>query len=229
MKTIGIIGGLSPQSTIEYYNGVNQGVAEKLGKQNSAKILLSSVNFQQFCDLKDQDDWQSQSDLLCIEAKKLETAGADFIALATNTMHKVADDIMASINIPFLHLATATAKVARDKGFSKVGLLGTKYTMTLDFYKDYMSYYDIGTLVPGADAQQDVSDIIYNELCRGVCRPESKDVYLKVIFDLSGRGAQAVILGCTEITKLIDQTDTKVPLLDTTQIHIDAIISEILS
>lgn len=225
MKMIGVIGGLSPESTVEYYNGLNALVKARLGGHHNAKILLSSLDFGVFVALKEKGDWDTQSKLLCDEAKALERAGADFIILATNTMHKMADQISASISIPFLHLADATANRILADQKSAIGLLGTRYTMELDFYKKHLINKGINVLVPNSEGQAEVSRIIYDELCHGTILPSSKAYYLEQIEKLIHQGAQGVILGCTEITMLVKQGDLAHKLYDTTQIHIEEAVS----
>lgn len=221
MKTIGIIGGLSPESTMSYYQWLNDGVRAKLGGHHSAKIKMASVDFGEFVALKEKGDWDTQGAMLCEEAKALERAGADFIILATNTMHKMADQIEAALNIPFLHLADATARVIKAQGVKTVGLLGTKYTMTLDFYKGRLEEHGVQALVPDPIGIDVVNTVIYDELCHGKVLSASKTAYQDVIFDLQSRGAEGVILGCTEITLLIQQADVAIPVFDTTRIHVE--------
>ena len=221
MKTIGIIGGLSPESTMSYYKWLNDGVRTRLGGHHSAKIKLASVDFGEFVALKEKGDWDTQAAMLCDEAKALERAGADFVILATNTMHKMADQIMDAIDIPFLHLADATARVIKARGLRSVGLLGTKYTMTLDFYKGRLEDQGLQAIVPDAAGIELVNNVIYDELCHGTVLPASKTAYQGVITDLQARGAEGVILGCTEITLLIQQADVAIPVFDTTRIHVE--------
>lgn len=221
MKTIGIIGGLSPESTMSYYQWLNDGVRAKLGGHHSAKIKMASVDFGEFVALKEKGDWETQGLMLCAEAKALERAGADFVILATNTMHKMADQIEAVLNIPFLHLADATACVIKDQGVKSVGLLGTKYTMTLDFYKGRLEEHGLQVIVPDAAGIEIVNSVIYDELCHGKILSDSKIAYQGVISDLQARGAEGIILGCTEITLLIQQADVAIPVFDTTRIHVE--------
>ncbi len=229
MKKVGIIGGLSPESTVKYYEWLNAGVQSVLGGHHNAKILLSSVDFGEFVALKEKGDWDTQAELLSAEAAALERAGADFIILATNTMHKMADQIEAAINIPFLHLADATAdSILKDK-IKTIGLLGTRYTMELDFYKQRLEDKGIKVLVPDAEGRNEVNRIIYNELCHGHVNEPSRKIYRDVIAKLCDKGAQGVIMGCTEITMLIGQTDSSVSLYDTTRIHVDRALEIILN
>ena len=221
MKTVGIIGGLSPESTIKYYQWLNQGVNEKLGGHHNAKILLHSLDFGEFVKLKSQGDWDSQAQLLVQAALSLEKAGADFIILATNTMHKMADEIEVALHIPFLHLADATADEICSQNLKKIGLLGTKFTMEMTFYKERLQKKGLEVLVPNAEGRDIVNTIIYDELCHGVVKPASKQAYQAQIKYLEQQGVEAIILGCTEITMLVDSKDATVPLFDTTRIHVN--------
>lgn len=221
MKTVGIIGGLSPESTIVYYQGVCHGVRQRLGNHHSGKILLNSLDFGEFVALKEAGDWDTQARLLCDAARTLGGAGADFVVLATNTMHKMADAIEAALDIPFLHLADATAKRILDQDVRKVGLLGTRYTMEQDFYKERLIRKGIEVIVPDARGVEDVNRIIYDELCQAVIKPESRERYVEVISEFEAQGAQGVVLGCTEITTLISQEDINIKEFDTTSIHIE--------
>ncbi len=229
MKTVGIIGGLSPESTVTYYEWLNEGVKKRLGGHHNAKILLSSVDFGVFVDLKNKGDWDTQGELLAAEASTLEKAGADFVILATNTMHKLAPQIEAALSVPFLHLADATADEILKQGISKIGLLGTKYTMELDFYKGRLEQKGIEVVVPDDAGRKIVNDVIYDELCHGKIIDKSREDYRTVMADLAQRGAQGIILGCTEITLLVGQKDSPVPLFDTTRIHVDRALEEIFS
>lgn len=228
MRTIGIIGGLSPESTVKYYQWLNEGVKTALGGHHSAKILLSSLDFGEFVALKAKGDWDTQGKLIVAEAMALERAGADFILLATNTMHKFAADIKAAISIPFLHLAEATADRILDHRQSRVGLLGTRYTMEMDFYKAELEQKGITALVPDAAGIETVNRIIYDELVHGTVEPASKSAYQSIISDLVSQGAEGVIMGCTEITLLLDDDDADVPLFDTTRIHVERALELIL-
>ena len=212
---------------MSYYKGINQGVSQRLGGHHNAKILLSSVNFAEFVALKEKGDWDTQAQLLCDEAKRLENAGADFIILATNTMHKMAKQIEAVLNVPFLHLADATARRITKTQYRTIGLLGTKYTMTLDFYKERLIAKGITPLIPNEQDIEKINNIIYDELCHGVISDQSRCVYLDVIAKMKAQGAQGIILGCTEITMLINDTHTAIPLFDTTKIHIEDAVSMI--
>lgn len=220
MKTIGLLGGMSWESTASYYKTLNEGIKAKLGGLHSAKICLYSVDFDEIEKLQHQGKWTETAVILSQAAKSVELAGADFLMICTNTMHKVAPEIAANISIPILHIADATAQDLIQDGVSKVGLLGTRFTMEQAFYKGRLTEtFGIDVVVPSKDDQTIVHDIIYNELCLGVIRPASKDRYLAIIDKLYEQGVQAVILGCTEIALLVQQSDTQVPLYDTTAIH----------
>ncbi len=222
MKTIGLIGGLSFESTVTYYNLINKIVREKLGGLNSAKIVMSSVNFAEILEYQHADDWDSIASTLADAAKKLESAGADYILLCTNTMHKVAPQIENAISIPFLHILQATSEHLKQQNIHKVALLGTEYTLTQDFYKQKLIDNDIEVVIPAGDDLKCVSDIIYNELCMGEILPKSKAKYIEVIEKLKAGGAEGVILGCTEIGLLISQDDSPLPVFDTAVIHATA-------
>jgi len=220
MKTIGMIGGMSWQSTTSYYQAINEATKSKLGGLNSAKVILNSVNFAEIERLQHAGKWHETADILSRAAQSIERAGADFVLICTNTMHKVADDIQQNISIPIIHIADATASKLVNDGVTKVGLIGTRFTMEQDFYKRRLiEQFDIDVIVPLPPEQAIIHDIIYDELCQGIINPGSKDRYLEIVNSLHENGAQAVILGCTEIALLIDQQDTNVPLYDTTQIH----------
>lgn len=219
MKTIGLIGGMSWESTVTYYQIINETVKAQLGGLHSAKILLSSVDFAEIEACQASGDWDKSADILSRAAAGLERAGADFILICTNTMHKVAPQIAEQITIPILHIAEATAAELQHHGIKKAALLGTKYTMTQDFYKDKLTAADITVLVPDNEDMERINTVIYNELCLGVISPDSKRDYLNIIKKLEDRGAQGVILGCTEIGLLIQQADIELPVFDTTQIH----------
>lgn len=214
-----MIGGMSWESTVTYYKIVNEIVKEKLGGFHSAKVLLYSVDFSEIEECQAKDEWDKSADILSTAAKNLENAGADFIVICTNTMHKVAPQIQSNIGIPIIHIAEATAEELKYRKISKVALLGTKYTMTQDFYKEKLENAGISVLIPDKQGIEIVNDVIYNELCLGVISKTSKEKYLNIINDLEKQGAQGVILGCTEIGLLIQQEDTNLPVLDTTQIH----------
>ncbi|EKO3406405.1 aspartate/glutamate racemase family protein [Vibrio fluvialis] len=220
MKTIGMIGGMSWESTLSYYKAINEGIKAALGGLNSAQICLYSVNFEPIEKLQHEGKWDETAQLLVQAAKAVEAGGADFLLICTNTMHKVAPEIEAQISIPILHIADATAKQLQQDGIERVGLLGTRFTMEQEFYKGRLQQqFGIDVLIPDAEQRQQVHRVIYEELCLGTIRPESRAQYVEIVEDLHRRGAQAVILGCTEIALLIQQHDTDVPLYDTTKIH----------
>lgn len=219
VKTIGLIGGMSWESTVTYYKRINEIVKQELGGLHSAKILLYSVDFDEIEKYQASGAWDSSAKVLSEIAKRLEQAGADFIALCTNTMHKVAPTIRESISIPLIHIAEATASQLIEKGVDTVGLLGTKYTMTEDFYKGKLSEAGINVITPEGDDMEAINAIIYHELCLGEIREESRERYLAIIKKLASKGAQGVILGCTEIGLLIQPKDADLPLFDTTLIH----------
>lgn len=229
MKTIGIIGGMSWESTATYYQKLNQGIKQSKGGLHSAKIILNSVDFAQIEALQRSGDWQANGDILSQAAQSIERAGADFILIATNTMHKVAQQIEQSVAIPLLHIADATGEELRQQGITRVGLLGTAFTMEQDFYKQRLTdKFGIEVVVPNGVQRQLVHSIIYDELCQGEIHRRSKDDFLTIIDDLFAAGAQGVILGCTEIGLLVEQQDTQVPLYDTVELHVNAAVSEVL-
>lgn len=229
MKTIGIIGGMSWESTVTYYKQLNQGIKSALGGLHSAKVVLNSVDFAEIEALQRSGDWQANADILCQAAQFLERAGAEFVLIATNTMHKVAQQVEESISIPLLHIADATGEVLTEQGITKIGLLGTAYTMDQGFYKQRLTdKYGIEVVVPNGVQRQLVHTVIYDELCQGQISQRSKDDFLTIIDDLYADGAQGVILGCTEIGLLVEQADTRVPLFDTVMIHVEAAVKEAL-
>ncbi|SEA41934.1 aspartate/glutamate racemase family protein [Microbulbifer marinus] len=220
MKTIGLLGGMSWESTLGYYRAINEGIRQKLGGLHSAKTALYSVDFGPIEKLQHAGDWQGTARILSEAAKGIQAAGADFLLICTNTMHKVAPEIEAAIDIPLLHIADATAQLLVDKEIKTVGLLGTAFTMEQEFYRGRLTNdYGMQVLVPNREDRELVHRVIYRELCQGKIEPESRAEYLRIIDDLAARGAEAVILGCTEIGMLVRQADTAVRLLDTTAIH----------
>ncbi|MDY7108971.1 MAG: aspartate/glutamate racemase family protein [Planctomycetota bacterium] len=220
MKTIGLLGGMSWESTIPYYRIINRGVNERLGGLHSAKILLYSVDFDAIERLQHEDRWEEAGDVLVDAARRLETAGADFLILCTNTMHKLAPQLEDALDIPMLHIADATADAIRDAGINAVGLLGTRFTMEQDFYRGRLEEkHGLRVLTPDEAGRAAVHDVIYHELCHGKVLDESRRRFVTVIDQLAGRGAEGVILGCTEIAMLTDGAQTAVPLFDTTTIH----------
>jgi len=220
MKTIGLLGGMSWESTMGYYREINEGVKNALGGLHSAQIVMYSVDFEPIEKLQHEGDWDGTAKILSNAAQCVQSAGADFLLICTNTMHKVAPQIENSINIPLLHIADATAEVLVHEGVKTVGLLGTLFTMEEEFYKGRLrENYGLNVLVPDEKDRQIVHKIIYQELCLGKIRTDSKTQYLRIIDMLAHQGAKAVILGCTEIGMLVSQGDTQVKLFDTTAIH----------
>lgn len=220
MKTIGLIGGMSWESSAEYYRLINEIVKAKLGGLHSAKCVLLSVDFYEVEVLQQHEEWTSAARLLADAAQRVELAGADLIVLCTNTMHRVAKEIASAVRIPFLHIADATAEEIRAQGIRKVGLLGTQYTMEQYFYKGRLKdRYGIGVMTPGASDRRVVHDIIYNELCLGQILQPSRAAFARIIDKMIHDGAEGIVLGCTEIPMLVHEEDASVPLFDTTRIH----------
>lgn len=220
MKTIGLIGGMSWESTQSYYQLLNQGVKNKLGGVHSAKIVLVSLDFAHIAALQKQQDWPQMAEILIKAAKQVEAAGADYLLICTNTMHKLAEKVQAAVAIPLLHIADAVGENLIQHNFKKVALLGTQFTMEQDFYKQRLAdKFAIDVLIPDAQGRETVHRVIYDELCKGIISPESKTEYLTIIDDLTQQGAEAIILGCTEIALLVQQSDTSIPLLDSTALH----------
>jgi len=222
MKVIGLIGGMSWESSAEYYRLINQRVKERLGGYSSAKCLMYSVDFAEIEALQVQNRWEESAELLADAAKRLEAGGADFVLLCTNTMHKVAGAIQNSVKIPFVHIADAACEAIKAQGLNKVALLGTRYTMEQDFYKQRLIDNGLEVIVPEKGDRDTVHNIIYEELVQGVVKHESRLRYQIIINCLQKRGAEGVILGCTEIGLLIKPDDSPVPVFDTTVIHAHA-------
>ncbi|WP_139477922.1 aspartate/glutamate racemase family protein [Aeromonas veronii] len=226
MKCIGLLGGMSWESTVSYYQALNRGVRAQLGGLHSARVLLNSVDFAGIERLQHAGDWPATARLLAAEARKLQDGGADFLLIGTNTMHKVALEIEAAIDIPLLHIADATAVKLRADGITRVGLLGTRFTMEQDFYKGRLQdRFGLAVLVPDEAGRERVHRIIYDELCLGEIRESSRAEYLAIIEGLAAAGAEAVILGCTEIALLVGDARAAVPLYDTTAIHAEAAVA----
>jgi aspartate racemase len=220
MKTMGLLGGMSWQSTNTYYSLLNQGIAAALGGLHSARLMLYSVDFDEIEKLQHAGKWEQMGELLAAGAQRVEAGGADFLMICTNTMHKVAPQVEAAITIPLLHLADATGQRLQDAGVTRAGLLGTRFTMEQDFYKQrIIDNFGIDVIVPEAGDIEIIHKVIYDELCLGIVRDESRATYLAVIDRLRANGAQAVILGCTEIAMLVKQEHTTMRLYDTTTIH----------
>ncbi len=220
MKTIGLLGGMSWESSLEYYRLINQIVRERLGGLHSAKSILYSVEFAEIEAYQHQGEWDKAGEILIHAAQALERAGADCLLICTNTMHLLAPQVQAAIDIPLLHIADATAVAIKKAGLTHIGLLGTEFTMTMDFYKGRLiDQHGLHVLIPPDAPRQQVHRIIYDELCLGKILPDSKATYQAIIADLVTAGAEGVILGCTEIGLLIKEGDTAVPLFDTTYLH----------
>ncbi|MGG1518228.1 aspartate/glutamate racemase family protein [Paenibacillus oryzisoli] len=220
MKTIGLIGGMSWESSQLYYQIINETVKERLGGHHSAKSLMYSVDFQEIKALQEQGKWAEATKIMVASAQKLERAGADVIVICTNTMHKMAQEVEEAVTIPFLHIADATATEIVKNGIKRVALLGTAFTMEQEFYKGRLTErFGLEVMVPDKQERKLVHDIIYQELCLGILNEASKQIYVNIIDHLEKQGAEAVILGCTEITLLISQKDSRIPVYDTTRIH----------
>ncbi|RXT02299.1 aspartate/glutamate racemase family protein [Ammoniphilus sp. CFH 90114] len=220
MKTIGLIGGMSWESSKLYYEILNQEVKERLGGLHSAKCMMYSFDFEPIKQLQFDGKWDEAAEQLKDAARRLENSGVDFILLCTNTMHKLAEQIESNIGIPFLHIADATGQVIQNNGLKKVGLLATRFTMEEPFYKERLEQrYGLEVIIPGDEDRNMIHEIIYQELCRGEIKESSKKEYRRVIQHLIEQGAEGIILGCTEITLLIKQEDCEVPVFDTTYIH----------
>ena len=226
MKTIGLIGGMSWESSLEYYRFINEGVKARLGGLHSAKSVMVSVDFAEIEALQHTGRWAEAAQILIEAARGLERAGADGVLICTNTMHKVADDVQASVTVPLIHIADATAEQVKAAGLTRIGLLGTRFTMEEEFYVGRLVHkYGLDVIVPEPIERDDIHRVIYDELCMGITRAESRARYVEIIEQLIARGAQGIILGCTEIGLLIQQADSRVPLFDTTRIHAEAAVA----
>ena len=219
LKTIGLIGGMSWESTATYYKIINETVKEKLGGLHSAKCILYSVDFQEIEECQANGNWEKSGEILGEAAYNLEKAGADFIVICTNTMHKVVNQIKEKISIPILHIAEMTAEKILEKGLKNIALLGTKYTMEQDFYKSKLIEKGINVIIPDKNDIEIINEVIYDELCLGIINSNSKKKFLEIVDKLRSKGAEGIILGCTEIGLLIKNEDTDVPLFDTAIIH----------
>ena len=225
MKTIGLIGGMSWESTVTYYQAINREVKNQLGGLHSAKVVMVSVDFAEIEQLQHQGNWQQTAAILAHAAHSLQAAGADFFLICTNTMHKVASEVSNSVDIPLLHIADATAEKLLDDGISTVGLLGTRFTMEQDFYKQRLiEKYDLEVLTPDADERDDIHRVIYEELCLGTIKASSRQRFVDISEHLCENGAQAIILGCTEIGLLLTPDVIDETLYDTTYIHAKAAV-----
>ena len=225
MKTIGLVGGMSWESTLQYYRALNEGVKKHLGGLHSAQLILHSVDFAPIEELQHKGNWQEAGRILAQAARGVQAAGADFLLICTNTMHKVAGEIERAIDIPLLHIVEATADVLVEEKMKTVGLLGTAFTMEEDFYRGRLQKRGLRVLVPEAAERKVVHDIIFQELCQGTLKPSSGQAYLAIIEQLTAAGAEAVILGCTEIGLLVHQKDTPVKLFDTAAIHVEKAVT----
>lgn len=224
-KKLGLLGGMSWESTVSYYQAINRGVNARLGGLHSAPLIISSVDFAHIEQLQHKGEWDKTADILIREAKHLETAGAKAILICTNTMHKVAADIEQKITIPLIHIADATGCVLQQDRVKKVGLLGTRFTMEQTFYTSRLKeIFGIEVVTPNAQQRDTVHNIIYEQLCKGVICVESRNAYIGIINELAAEGAEGIILGCTEIALLVQQHHTKVKLYDTTAIHASAAV-----
>ena len=219
LKTIGLIGGMSWESTVTYYKIINETVKEKLGGLHSAKCILYSIDFQEIEECQANGNWEKSGEILGEAANNLEKAGADFIVICTNTMHKVINQIKEKISIPILHIAEMTAEKILEKGLKNIALLGTKYTMEQDFYKSKLIEKGINVIIPDKNDIEIINEVIYDELCLGTINSNSKKKFLEIVDKLRSKGAEGIILGCTEIGLLIKNEDTDVPLFDTAVIH----------
>lgn len=222
MKTIGLIGGITPQSTIMYYQILNDLANEKYGGTHSAKVIIHSVDFGVIHQLQSEGNWNQLDEIMANAGKSLENAGADCILICANTMHLCIDAIRNVVNVPVIHIAEATAKAINQKRLKKVALLGTKYTMEKTFYTDVLSSFGIETIIPNSTDREIIHQVIYDELAKGVIKSASKEAYLSIISRLKTQGAEGVILGCTEIPLLIASNDVDIPIFDTTNIHATA-------
>ena len=229
MKTIGLIGGLTWLSTLDYYRLLNEKINEKLGGVESGRIILYSVNFAEIKILTENGQWDAIANIIGEAARKLEQAGADCIIVGANTMHKIADEIQSCINIPLIHIAEVTAAQIKKQNLGTVALLGTRYTMQFDFYKKKLANLGIVTIIPADDEMEMINTAIYSEMSKGIFLPVTKQKILAIIDELVKKGAEGVILGCTEIPILIKQEDCTVPVFDTTQIHANAAVAFALS
>ncbi len=225
MKTVGLIGGVSCESTIVYYKLFNELIRQKMGGYNSAKVLIYSVNFADIEYHHDHDGWDICAQIMGEAAQNLEKGGADFVLIGSNTMHKIAPEIQKQINIPVVHIADATIEKIKEKNLKKVAILGTKYSMNGDHLKEKYNAAGIEIMAPKGDDNKFVSDVVYKELCLGIINPESKKEYLEIIKRLHQDGAEGIILGCTEICLLVSQEDTDIPIFDTTFIHAEKAIN----
>lgn len=225
MKTIGIIGGISWLSSIDYYRIINEQINQRLGGVEAGRIILYSVNFGEVKTLTLQDDWDALARMVSDAARKLQNAGADCLLIGANTMHKIAGEVQKAISVPLIHIAQVTAAAVQSAGIKKVALLGTRYTMEFDFYPEKLREYGIDTIIPESDDREYVNASIYNELGKGIFTDAMREQYKKIIGRLADKGAEGVILGCTEIPMLIKQADSPIPVFDTTWLHATAAVN----
>ena len=226
MKTIGLIGGMSYESTADYYKIINRLINQHYGGHTSAKIVLLSVDFGEIERYQSEGKWEDSARVLIDAAVKLESIGADMIALCTNTMHIVADDIQENIYVPFVHIADVTARRIRSENIKKVGLMATRYTMEMDFYVDRLKKFDLEVLIPDQNERNVINNTIFNELVHGIIREPSKEKFIAIANDLVSKGCEGIILGCTEIGMLVKPDDLEISLFDTTQIHCEALVKQ---
>jgi aspartate racemase len=225
MKTIGLVGGMSWESTLEYYRIINERVKEKLGGFHSARLVMYSVDFEEVESRQHLGQWEELTALMIDAARRVERAGADFLVICTNTMHIMAGEVEKSIGIPLLHIVDATAAAVKTRSFARVGLLGTRFTMEKDFYKERLRRnHGLDVIIPEEKEREIIHGILYDELCLGTIREESKAAFRQIIGGLEARGAQGIILGCTEIPLIVKQKDYEIPLFDTTALHAEAAV-----
>lgn len=229
MKKIGFVGGLTYVSTLDYYRLMNEMINERLGGSEAAEIILYSVNFGEIRKCTESGQWDKIREIISSAAKKIEAAGADCVLIGANTMHKIADEVQQSVNIPLIHIAEETAKAIAAQQLNKIALLGTKYTMQMDFYREKLALFNIETIIPSAKDIDIINYAIYNEMSKGIFTPQTKAEFLRVIRDLQQQGAQGAILGCTEIPLLIKQEDCEIPVFDTLKIHVQAAVDFVLA
>ncbi|MGW7245499.1 aspartate/glutamate racemase family protein [Streptomyces decoyicus] len=229
MKTIGLLGGMSWESTAEYYRLLNQLTRERLGGLHSSKCVLYSVDFAEIERLQVEGRWEQAAQVLAEAARALESAGADMLLLCTNTMHKVADEVSAAVTVPLVHLADTTADAVRSSGLRRIGLLGTAFTMEQDFYRGRLESHGLDVLVPDTAGRRTVHHVIYEELCQGIVHETSRQAFMAVISDLVAAGAEGIVLGCTEIELLIEPEHSPVPVFPTTRLHAEAAVTRALA
>ncbi|MGM8886190.1 aspartate/glutamate racemase family protein [Psychrobacter sp. 1U2] len=227
-KTLGIIGGMSWESTESYYRLINEGIKDKLGSLHSADLLIHSLDFAPIGELQAKGDWTQMGEVLASSGKRLQAAGAQGLLIATNTMHKVVDEVQAATGLPIIHIADATAAAIKAQGLTKIGLLGTQFTMKQDFYKQRLTDSGLQVMIPEDEKRVEVHRIIYEELCQGQLLDSSREQYKRVIEQLADAGCEGIILGCTEIGLLIKQADSPIPVFDTTAIHAAAAVRFLL-